>query len=87
MIVLHWHFPFFSYMSILIPESHSYCSLKKDNFFNLFLAALGLYCFVQTSSSCGRQGLLCCGVRASYCGGFLLWNTALGHAGFSSCGT
>ena len=30
----------------------------KNNFINLFLAALGLHCFVWAFLSCGEQGLL-----------------------------
>ena len=35
------------------------------------MAALGLRCCTQASSSCGKQGLLTsCGVLASHCSGF-----------------
>ena len=37
-------------------------------------------------SSCGKQGLLCCSVQASYCEGSLVSeHGALGHTGFSNC--
>ena len=39
-------------------------------FIYLFLAALGLRCCAWAFFSCGEQGLLCCGARASHCGGF-----------------
>ena len=41
------------------------------NFFNLFLAAMGLHYCVRAFSSCGEQGAtLHCGVRSSHCSGF-----------------
>ena len=44
-------------------------SLKK--ILNLFLAVLGLHCFMWALSSWGEQGLLCnCGAQASHCSGF-----------------
>ena len=50
----------------------------------LFLAVLGLCCQVWALSSCGERGLLSgCGVRASHC----CKSQAVGHAGFSTCGT
>ena len=37
----------------------------------LFLAALGLCCFMRAFSSCSEQGLLSsCGARAAHCSGF-----------------
>ena len=39
-------------------------------FFFFFSAALGLGCCTQAFSSCGEQGLLRCGARASHCSGF-----------------
>ena len=37
----------------------------------LFLAALGLCCYMRAFSSCSEQGLLSsCGARASHCSGF-----------------
>ena len=36
----------------------------------LFMAVLGLRCCARVFFSCGEQGLLCCGVRASHCHGF-----------------
>ena len=36
---------------------------KKIYFIYLFLAALGLHCFVRTFSSCGERGLLFIAVR------------------------
>ena len=52
----------------------------------LYLAALGLCCYGETFSSCSKWGLLfvaVCGLLiASHC---RTW--ALGHLGFSSCGT
>ena len=41
------------------------------------------------SSSCGKQQLLSnCGARASHCDGLpCCWARALGHVGFSSCGS
>ena len=43
---------------------------KINLFIYLFLAALGLRCSARAFSSCSEQGLLCCGARASHCGGF-----------------
>ena len=44
--------------------------LFLKNLFILFLAALGLCCCIQASSSCGETGAtLPCGARASHCGG------------------
>ena len=64
--------------------------MKK--FFNIFiyllLAALGLHCCVQAFSTCGEWGLPASyGARASHCSGFPCEPQALGHVGFSSCGT
>ena len=58
-------------------------------FFNLFLAVQGLHCCTWAFSSCGRPGLLSrCGAQACYRGGFFCFGArALGHVGFSSCGT
>ena len=55
----------------------------------LFLAVLGLCCYVQAFSSCGEWGLLSsCGAWASYCCGFSCYGAwALGRVGFSSCCT
>ena len=55
--------------------------------FIYLLAVLGLCCCMRTFSSCGRVGAtLCCGVRASHCGGFSCCRArASRHAGFSSC--
>ena len=40
-------------------------------FIYLFLASLGLCCCTRAFSSCGGRGAsLCCGSRASHCGGF-----------------
>ena len=48
------------------------------NLFILFLAALGLHCYVRAHSNCDEQGLLSsCGVQASHCGGFALGAWAL----------
>ena len=65
--------------------------MKKN--FNIFiyllLAALGLHCCVQAFSSCGEWGLRSsCSARASHRSGFPgRGPQALGHVGFSSCGT
>ena len=47
--------------------------------FILFLSVLGLYCFTQAFSGCGKSGLL------SLCSDFSCGTWAQGHAGFSSC--
>ena len=39
-------------------------------FIYLFLAVLVLWRCAQAFSSCSEWGLLCCGARASHCGGF-----------------
>ena len=54
-----------------------------------FLAALGLHCYTQAFSSCGKQGLLSsCSTWSSHWGTFSHWQAqALEHAGFSSCET
>ena len=39
-------------------------------FIYLFLAVLGLSCCAWAFSSSGEWGLVCCGARASHCGGF-----------------
>ena len=49
------------------------------HFMYLFLAGVGLHC--------SKQGLLCCGVQASYCGGFSCGARALESVGFCSCGS
>ena len=61
-------------------------NLKKNY---LFLAALGLRCYARAFSSSGERGLLFhCSAWASHCGGFSCCGArALGHAGFSTCGT
>ena len=42
-------------------------NLKKKHFF----VALGLRCCMRAFSSCSKQGTtVCCGARASHCGGF-----------------
>ena len=44
----------------------------------LFLAALGLRCYLRAFSSYGDQGLLSsCGARASHCGDFSCWGAQL----------
>ena len=59
------------------------------------MAALGLRCCARAFSSCGEQGAtLCCGARASYCGGFSCCGaqavgaqvSAVVAHGLSSCG-
>ena len=62
---------------------------------NLFLAVLGVRCFVWTFSGCGERGLLCCGARASHCGGFSCcraralgaWASVVLARRLSSCGS
>ena len=64
--------PVFSSRSFMV--SRLYLFILKINlfilFYYLFLAALGLRCCMQVFSSCSEWGLLCCGERASHCGGF-----------------
>ena len=59
-----------------------FCQCSFFNFLSLFIfmAALGLCCYTRSFSSFGEQRLLsCCGVQASYCGGFSCCGTwALG---------
>ena len=56
------------------------------NFIYLFLAVLGLHCWLF--SSCGEWGLLSSGVRASHCSGFSCYRApALERAGFRNCGS
>ena len=50
------------------------------------MAALGLCCCAQASSSGGKQGLLFVAVRELLFAVALLWSTGSRHAGFSSCG-
>ena len=45
-------------------------SIYLSLYLSIFLAALGFHCCAWAFSSCGERGLLCCGVRASHCGGF-----------------
>ena len=67
--------------------------MRAENF-GFFPAAMGLHCCVWASSSCGEQGLLCCGAWA-YCSGFSSCGArALGARAsvvvareFSSCGS
>ena len=51
----------------------------------IFLAVLGLHCYVWVFSSCGNWGLLSgCGAQASRCGDFSCCRAqALGQVGFS----
>ena len=53
------------------------------------VVAPDLHCCARAFSSCGEQGLLSSwGAQASHCGGFSCCRAwALGHAGFSSCGS
>jgi len=70
---------FMSYLIICI-SSWEKCLFKSFVHFLIFfflrfiylliLAALGLHCCVWAFSSCGKWGLLFCGVQASHCGGF-----------------
>ena len=64
--------------------------------FVLFVAVLSLCCCAWAFSSCGERGAtLCCGVKASHCGGFSCCRArALGSQasvvaarGLSSCGS
>ena len=55
----------------------------------LYLVVLGFHCCPQAFSSCSKWRLLsgCC-ARASHCSGFSHCRAqALGHVGFSGCGT
>ena len=66
--------------SCCFPTHSSFCHLfflkkKKNFFFCLFLAVLGLRCCTRAFSSCGERGLL------------LLQSMGSKHTGFSSCGT
>ena len=66
------------------------CFLKKElcflHFF--FMADLGLCCCAGLFSSCGKQRLLSgCGLWISVCRSFYCGAQALGHAGFTRCGT
>ena len=80
---------------ILYTCLQSYFLLLFFNKFILFLAVLSLRCWAQAFSGCGEQGLLCCGARASHCGGFSCCREqALGAqasvvvaCGLSSCGS
>ena len=57
------------------------------NFIYLFCLCW-VFVAMQTLSTCGKQGLLSsCDAQASYCSGFSCGAQALGHSGFSSCGT
>ena len=70
------------------PDSSKNASLflKMVLFMYLFLSVLCLRCFVQALSSCGEQRpLSSCDKQASH--GFFCGALALGHAGFSSCGS
>lgn len=52
-------------------ESFKQSSLKIFFTLNcLFLADLSLHCYMQASSNCDEQGLLCCRAWASHCGSF-----------------
>ena len=47
---------------------NSFFLFLKFLFIHLFLAVLGLCCFAQAFSSCGRRGIVfCCGAPASRC--------------------
>ena len=80
-------------MASVLIHSHGCTSedplelLKKILF--IYLAALCLHCYVWAFSSCRELGLLsCCCVWTFHSGGFSCWGAwALGHTGFSSCGT
>ena len=55
-------------------------------FFYLFLAVLGLRCWMRASSRCSEQGLLSSYGAWTHCGGFSCCGAWVqGHAGFSSC--
>ena len=59
----------------------------KEIFIYLFLAGLGLHCYIQFSSGCGEGELLSsCGARASPCSGFSCCR-AVALLDFSSCST
>ena len=62
--------------------------LKNYVFIYLYLAMLGLCCYVWAFSSCSDHGLLSnCGAQACHCGGFSCWGAhALRCTGFSNCG-
>ena len=45
-------------------------ALGTLSYFLFILATLGLHCFAQAFSSCGKRGQLCCGAKVSYCSGF-----------------
>ena len=65
------------------------CTFNLFLLIYLFLAALGLCCYMRAFSSCGKWGILfSCESWASHCGGFPCCRAwALGCAGFSSCGS
>ena len=52
------------------------------------VSALSLPCCMRALSSCGERGaILCCGARASHCGGFACCRAgALRQSSFSNCG-
>ena len=56
---------------------------------SLFLAVLNFHCYAQAFSSCGKwQRLSSFSVETSHYSGFSCCGAwALGHVGFSSCGT
>ena len=54
----------------LIRDGHTQPLYSLIVTFFFFLAALGLPCCMRAFSSCGEQGLLCCGAWASHCGDF-----------------
>ena len=56
-------------------------------YFFLVLAALSLHCCMQALSSCGEQGLLCCGAQASHCSGFSCCRAQAIECRLSNCGT
>ena len=67
--------------SVAIGLSLDLPCLKVFNYF-IFLATLGLRCYMHTFSSCSWQGILSsCSAQASHCRA-----QALEHVGFGSCG-
>ena len=61
----------------------------RNNFIYLFLAVLGLCCCVGFPRVVAIRGYsLSCGAQAPHCSGFSCCRAqALGHRGFSSCGS
>ena len=73
------------HMWVKLKSYYSFVAVLK---FYLFLATLGLCCYMEAFSVVASRGYsLSCRVQASYCGGFSSCGAqALGLMGFRSCG-